>query len=163
MKNIILYDDYDFGYTEEEWKEIAKDLDLEYEYNSNAYYDYLNDELNCMGENLIYDLNYIQKPNTEYIAIADLGLWNGRRMGYKELSNLTDILGNYDYTKVYTDNYNLKVDGIHHDGTNYIIIRKFKDISDVQKENFLDKIYNGKVTPQDISRYTKSLLEDIDF
>lgn len=161
MKNITLYNDYDFSYTEEEWEEISQDLQLDYEYNSMEYYNFLNDELNLQAEILIEELKDIQQPHAEYIAIADLGLWNGRRVGYKELNNLTEVLGDYDYIKVYTDNYNLRVDGIHHDGTNYITIRKFKDISDTQKENFLDKIYSGKVTQKDISRYTKSLLEDI--
>lgn len=47
---------------------------------------------------------------------------------------------------------------IHHDGTNYLYYRKFKDgLSSDDKEDFLDKFYEGKATQDDIDRVTDKL------
>lgn len=94
----------------------------------------------------------------DLIAIADLGLWNGRFSGHKELKSLPDISTcMYDYNTIYVDRLDLKVRATHHDGTNYYTIREYKDISDEQRENFLDKIYYGKATRKDITRYTRAI------
>lgn len=59
------------------------------------------------------------------LVIADLGLWNGRRMGYKEIpsGNIRDCLsGGYDYTTWYVDKKgDFRCDDIHHDGTNHYL------------------------------------------
>jgi len=92
------------------------------------------------------------------LAIADLGLWNGRRCGYKELKSLEDVLyTSCDYERVYVDsNGDLRKTECHHDGSNSILYRYWKDgLTDVQKENFLDKLYYGKATQKDITRYTR--------
>lgn len=92
------------------------------------------------------------------LAIADLGLWNGRRCGYKELKSLEDIMySSCDYERVYVDsNGDLRKEESHHDGSNSILYRYWKDgLTDMQRENFLDKLYNGKATQKDITRYTR--------
>lgn len=92
------------------------------------------------------------------IAIADLGRWNGRFSGYKEVNNLADILyTECDYERVYVDsNGDLRKEETHHDGSNSILYRYWKEgLTDVQKDNFLDKIYDGKCTQKDITRYTR--------
>ena len=92
------------------------------------------------------------------IAIADVGRWNGRFSGYKEVRNLTDILySECDYEKVYVDpNGDLRKDESHHDGSNSILYRYWKDgLTTEQKDRFLDKIYNGECTQKDITRYTR--------
>lgn len=94
----------------------------------------------------------------EVIAIADLGLWNGRCGGYKNIKSLEEIMySECDYERVYVDsNGDLRKDESHHDGSNSILYRYWKDgLSEEQKENFLDKIYYGKVTQKDITRYTR--------
>ena len=94
----------------------------------------------------------------EVIAIADLGLWNGRRGAYKIINSLEDILySSCDYERVYVDsNGDLRKEESHHDGSNSILYRYWKDgLSDEQKENFLNKIYYGKCTQKDITRYTR--------
>lgn len=52
------------------------------------------------------------------LVIADLDLWNGRRMGYKEIpsGNIRDCLsGGYDYTTWYVDKKgDFRCDDIHH-------------------------------------------------
>lgn len=92
------------------------------------------------------------------IAIADVGRWNGRVSGYKEVKNLADVLySSCDYEKVYVDsNGDLRKKESHHDGSNSILYRYWKDgLTDEQRENFLNKIYNGECTQRDITRYTR--------
>ena len=96
----------------------------------------------------------------EIIAVADLGFWHGRRIGYKDYRHLQDIMyTSCDYEKIYVDGYgNLRKRESHHDGTNTILYRQWKDdITDIQKDNFRNKCYEGCLTKQDIYRYTKSL------
>ena len=92
------------------------------------------------------------------IAVADLGRWNGRFSGYKEVKNLADVLySDCDYERVYVDsNGDLRKEESHHDGSNSILYRYWKDgLTDEQKENFMSKIYNGECTQKDITRYTR--------
>lgn len=94
----------------------------------------------------------------ELIAIADLGRWNGRFSGYKRIKDLPDVLySSCDYERVYVDsNGDLRKEESHHDGSNSILYRYFKDnLTEEQKDNFLDKIYNGECTQKDITRYTR--------
>lgn len=94
----------------------------------------------------------------ELIAIADIGRWNGRVSGYKIIKDLPDVLySSCDYERVYVDsNGDLRKDESHHDGSNSILYRYFKDnLTEEQKDNFLDKIYNGECTQKDITRYTR--------
>ena len=92
------------------------------------------------------------------IAIADVGRWNGRFSGYKEIKQLVTVLyTSCDYERVYVDsNGDLRKEETHHDGSNSILYRYWKDgVTQEQKDNFMDKIYNGKCTQRDITRYTR--------
>lgn len=94
----------------------------------------------------------------EVIAIGHLGTWQGIFTGYKIINSLEDVLyTSCDYEKVYVDsNGDLRKEESHHDGNNSILYRYWKDgLSDEQKENFMDKIYHGKCTRKDITRYTR--------
>lgn len=100
------------------------------------------------------------------LVIADLGLWHGRRMGYREIEsgNIRDCL--YDpneYVEWYVDGYgNLRSISIHHDGRNNYLFRVWKDgTTDTQRENLEDKLYRGVATSQDISRVTRSIGKEI--
>ncbi len=127
-------------------------------------------------EDAIY--SYMVKTNGEYlederinlniqfsqpiVAIADLGLWNGHHSGYKDIEsgNIKDCLNTLnDYDTFYVDaEGDLRHDSVHHDGTNHILYRVFKeDISEEQIEDFKDKIYEGTVTQEDISAVTERL------
>ncbi len=93
------------------------------------------------------------------IALADLGLWNGRKPGYKmlskNLSSIFDISG--DRVKYYDDGRNIRGECVHHDGTNYILYRKLKsNVSVEQIERILYK-NNYSLNSNQISRYTESL------
>ena len=98
---------------------------------------------------------------TDIIVFADLGLWNGRRSGYKVLNsrNLKDVLdvccGDYIDWFV-NENGEMIITDCHHDGTNYYTVRAMRDLTDAQFENFSGKLWNG-ITEKDVKRYTRRL------
>lgn len=96
------------------------------------------------------------------LVIADLGLWNGRRQGYKILGNkASDILyDDADYIEWYGDGHNIKATATHHDGTNYLEYRIIREDRNIQ--NLLDAIYSGEeISRKKMNYYTKSLYKDI--
>lgn len=102
------------------------------------------------------------------IAIADLGLWNGRFSGYKELnsSNIKDCLNGFDsceYHEWYVDERgDLRCTAVHHDGTNYVLYRTYRDdVSEEQIDEFLTKIYDGNATEDDINAVTRKLGDEV--
>ena len=151
-------------------EEIEKDL-LEHKGEEGYYYDI--DESNSWACAVETNDMYLDDERAnlnidvgdEIIIIADLGLWYGRRNAYKLLrkTNIRDCLGNTvgDYVKWYVDDLgDLRCKDTHHDGTNFYTYRAWKtDISETQKENFIDKLYNGNATRKDITRYTRRLGE----
>lgn len=124
--------------------------------------------------NMILDMNYEDEQSNlnkyvdgNILAIADVGRWNGRVCGYKELSNnLKDIFKVWDSCEriqLYGENRQIKGTGYHHDGTNYVIFRKLReDITEVQKEKLLSAIYSNEDNAKNlIKRYTRSIYSDI--
>ncbi len=130
--------------TEEEKQEIAEELNWE--------------DLNELQYEFDKDL-----PE-DIIILATLGLWDGKHHAYKEMhsNNLQDcfyLTRDCGFGEFYVDSHkNLRSRQSHHDGTNYYCYRMWKEgLSDTQKQNFLEKVYQGKETSADISRYTKRL------
>lgn len=96
------------------------------------------------------------------LIIADLGLWNGRRQGYRILgTKVSDIMYDMaDYIEWYGDGHNIKATAAHHDGTNYYEYRVIREDRNI--ENLLDAIYNGEeITRKKLNYYTKSLYRDV--
>ncbi|MCH5176336.1 MAG: hypothetical protein J1F40_10675 [Prevotellaceae bacterium] len=90
------------------------------------------------------------------IAFADLGLWNGRRQGYKLMGhNIANILRSNDDAEWYGDTYNIRGTMHHHDGTNYVLYRVAKDEDAAQR--IADKIYDGEIDEAQFRRMTRSL------
>ncbi len=114
-------------------------------------------------ERVMLDIQYSEP----LIIIGDLGLWNGRRRGYKDIpsGNLKDCLYSSDseYCKWYVDEHgDFRGDEAHHDGVNHYLYRAFKpNITEEQMEDFKDKIYRNDFTQKDIDRYTRSVGNDI--
>lgn len=130
------------GYTEE----MGYTIDEQYQIAC----DWTNDALQDEKDNLDIELD------NNIVVIADLGLWNGRRRGYKVIgTNLNDTLRSFmdcmTEIEFYTDGYNYCATEYHHDGTNHYIFRVLKDGVDV------DKLGNYK----DIMKYTKSLKKTV--
>lgn len=135
---------------EEVPEEIDEDDVYEYMVETNA--DYLDDERTNLNIQLTRPI----------LVIGDLGLWNGRRMGYKEIpsGNIRDCLySDCDYNTWYVDGQgDLRCEAIHHDGRNYYTYRAFKPEATVaQMENLKDKLYHGTATRADITRITMRL------
>ena len=107
----------------------------------------------------------IQMPQA-ILVIGSLGLWNGRRIGYKEIDsgNIADcFFSDADFNEWYLDGRgDLCCDATHHDGTNHYLYRVYKNsATDTQIENLKEKIYCGTVTRRDITRITSRLGDKI--
>lgn len=160
LKEYVIYDNYDVC-SEENMEEEKRFLIDDGIYTEEE----ITDEIlmaRCYDNDRLFfdDEHAMLEDNSEgsLIAIADLGRWNGRFSGYKEVKNLADVLyTNCDYEKLYVDsNGDLRKEESHHDGSNSILYRYWKDgLTDEQKENFMSKIYNGECTQKDITRYTR--------
>jgi len=139
-------------------EEIEEKLNSEEELDNYIYEDN-NNWLDCERDNL-GSIKY----NQRIIVIAYLGLWYGRRQAYKFINSgkVRDCLSDdCDYVKWYVDRYNnFRAVASHHDGRNYYLYRVV-NCSERQLEKLCDKLYNGKATMKDISRYTKSIGKDI--
>lgn len=104
--------------------------------------------------------NLYKELDGRILAIANMGLWNGRRAGYKVLgTNLNEVLTSgigCDEKKVYYDGYNVCALGYHHDGYNTVEYREIREDRDIDK--LLNKIYmNEPITRKEINYYTRSL------
>lgn len=90
------------------------------------------------------------------IAFADLGLWHGRRKGYKIIGhNIANILHSSHDAEWFGDSYNIRGVEYHHDGTNYILYRVAKDMETAQR--IAEKIYSGAADEARFCRMTRSL------
>lgn len=142
----------------EDWKEAYRetaelngwDEDTD---NENNLWAFINEEIQRYLEDEHMNLNV--ETEGRIIAIADVGLWNGRRQGYKILgTNVNEIfLINEDYNEYYSDGHNIKATCIHHDGTNYIEYRV------IREDRNIDNLFDGnEITRKRLNYYTKSLL-----
>lgn len=151
MKKHIIYSDFDYDF-----EEYAKDCrenyneEPEWEY----YIEYMNDWIK--NEKMVLDIE-----TNGILAIADLGLWNGRFIGYKKVGDyISDCLHtSCDYAEWYVDSYgHFCCNETHHDGTNHIIYKEWKDgVTEEQKEMVMNKIYFGTCTERILRRYTQNL------
>ena len=102
----------------------------------------------------------------DILAIGDLGRWNGRRIGYKvyESGTISDCLSSEcEYAEWYVDrDGEFRGKEIHHDGTNYIYYRKFKENADYDdRAELMDQIYRGVAKQEDIDKLTEKLGKQI--
>ena len=149
------YDDWKDD-LEAEYPELSEDERQERMYEING--DYLDDER----------INLNIQLSRPILVIADLGLWNGHRMGYKEIAsgNIRDCLysgRDDDYSTWYVDKLgDMRCDAIHHDGTNHYLYRTYKDgVSEEQIDRLKEKIYGGVATSADITRVAERLGDEI--
>ena len=158
MKQHIIWTNDDFDALEEIKKDIMEDNpELTEEQALRCAYETRDEYLEDEKQNLNIEVG------DEIIIIADLGLWDGRRMGYKLIhsTNIRDCLSGTcgDYVTWYVDTLgDLRCDDIHHDGTNHYLYRAWKDgVSYAQRELLMQKIYCGIATRKDITRLTRKL------
>ena len=130
--------------------------------------DTLREEMYELNANYLDDerMNLNIYTQGRIVCIADIGLWNGRRLGYKlyghNIGECLEFFSDCDYADFYVDRYDFRCKQTHHDASTYAVFRELKpNLSSDQVDNFLWKIYNGKATQKDITRYTNSLKERI--
>lgn len=125
------------------------DEDEIYEWMIETNSEYLGDER----------LNLNKEVDGRILVIADLGLWHGRRSGYRIINsrNIKDILYcNEEYGEFYGDGYDIRGTETHHDGTNRYLYRMIREDRNI--ENLLDAIYKGEeISRSKLNYYTKSL------
>ena len=150
----------------EDWRDIALDdreEHLEY-WEHKDFEDRLWNFATDMNELNLDDLrtNLDIQLHTPILILADIGRWNGRVQGYKEIhsGNLKDIF----YAQVngmsdqhwFCDGYNICCQETHHDGTNYYIYRAIRNQNNI--EDLYEKILNREeITSSTLNYYTKSL------
>ena len=156
----IIWSNYDLDYEdwrddlEAEYPELTEDQRIALMYEING--DYLDDQR----------INLNIQLSQPILVIGDLGLWYGRRSGYKEIEsgNIRDCLyADTDYSTWYVDRLgDLRCDAIHHDGTNHYLYRAYKDgVRESQIDLLKDKLYRGIATRSDVTRITRRLGDDI--
>jgi hypothetical protein len=128
----------------------------------------------------IYECNYLalkderfefaqldNKLKTRIVAIANVGRWNGRKAGLKNIGHLEEVIDfmrSYDSWELYIDRYQLKGVGHHHDGTDYLTFKEIKEKYDYETleellfcdDNAIDVIENKMTTS--LRKYFKGYL-----
>ena len=127
-----------------------------YEWMEETNYDYLSDER----------VNLNVQLSQPIIVIGDIGRWNGRVMGYKDIpsGNIRDCLySEMNDSTWYVDRLgDLRCDAVHHDGTNHYLYRAYKEnASEAQIDRLKEKLYSGTATRSDVTRVTKRLGDEI--
>lgn len=150
----------------EDWREGLQDMsdyaELTEEELMDRMYELNNDYLDDERVNLD-----IQKSQP-IIAIADIGRWNGRAIGYKiiDSGNISDCLQmskDCEYGEWYINEFgDLHLTEHHHDGTNYLRYRVFKEtVTEQDIEEFELAIFERNLTEELIDKYTDRLGDDI--
>lgn len=157
----IIWSDYALAY-EVDWK---SDLEAGYpdmtdEERIIRMYEINNEHL----EDARIDLNIRMKQ--PIIVFGDLGLWYGRREGYKmiESGNIRDCLySDCDMNTWYVDGEgDLRCDAYHHDGTNHYLYRTLaENITEEQIYKLQQKILHGKDHTRETAWYTRRLGDEI--
>ena len=151
-------EDWKDGY--KEFLEINKIEDRDPE-DEDAIYEWMVETNDMYFDDERANLN--KEIDGRILVIADLGLWNGRKQGYKiiNIRNLNSILSyQYEYFEIYGDGYDIRATETHHDGTNYYLYRMIREDRNI--DNLLDAIYNGEeISRRKLNYYTKSLYKDV--
>lgn len=160
MKKRIIWSNKDIDF--DQWKEDLIAFQRENDYESpedvtdDDVWSFIDESLsNSLGDECI-NLNI--ETEGRILVIADLGLWNGRKQGYRVIhSNVSSIFSTgEDYNEWYSDGYNIKATVVHHDGTNFYEYRVIRENRNI--DHLLDAIYNGEdITRKKLNYYTKSL------
>lgn len=157
------------------WKHMIWSSEIDFDAWRDDYREEYPDATDDEIDEMINDQNYddlvyereilnINLPEP-IIVIADLGLWDGRRTGYREIAgNIakcldTRVSSSYSSTWYLDDRNDLVCDDCHHDGTNHYLFRVWKKTTTPrQRANFINKIMTGEtITRRDITRLTERL------
>ena len=161
VKEHLIFKTYGF-YTDEELQDFVNAE------NENRMEGEEKDTIESLSDCICEDINLFYNDEKEnlnktldnnIICIASMGLWNGKKSGYKIIgNNLNDVIASFscDEYKINTDNYNIKFEGYHHDGTNYIEFREIRNSDNI--DNLCNKIYNNEeISRSLLNYYTKPM------
>ena len=157
-KSYGMYSIKELEIEEQDTKEFLSENYPEIEQTDEAITDEIYDNISRWYDDETDNLD--KQLDGRILAIASMGLWNGRKTGYKILgSNLNEVLTSTigcDEKEVYFDGYNIKAEGYHHDGHNFVEYREIKEGKNIDK--LLDKIYMNKpISRSELNYYTKPL------
>lgn len=137
--------------------------ELEEEYPDSEGYNE-DDRINTMYEiNNSYledeEINLNKELSNNIVVIADAGLWNGRRSGYKFIgTNLNCVLSPSntcgDLITWYVEDKEVKCKDVHHDGTNYYTYRVLKQ--NIDKNEFEEAVFDTSIE-EATEKYTEPL------
>ena len=122
---------------------------------------------NSVSEDDLYSAKLdLSIPLGDLIVIADLGLWNGRKKAYKVIPNATladaITVAEGDYIDWYVEDGEMKIDDVHHDGTNHYLFRTWKDgVDEFHKGLTLTLIDHGFTDKKDLDVDTRPLGADV--
>lgn len=156
----IIWSDLNLNF--DEWK-----AELEAEYPEKSEDELVGFMYEIIGEYLEDErLNLDIQLSTLIMVCADIGRWNGGVSGYKmiESGNIRDCLEcNCDYNEWFINRLgDLRCTAVHHDGINHYLYRAIKEnVKELQIERLQDKLYDGTVKREDITRVTRRLGDEI--
>lgn len=144
-----------------DWQDFLEENDLleydecrQYEEVANYNHECLDDERD--------NLSFIEG---EVVAIADLGLWFGRELGYKIFKSVKDIFYTEgDYAEWYIDGSGVHGKVAHHDGTNhykYYLVKDNVDIGVLDDALYDSVIYGKRRLENVLKQYTRSLRKEV--
>ena len=156
-KSYGMYSLKEMEQAEQDAREHLKENNLE-DYETTDVTDTIYEDIDMWFED--EQSNLFRILDGRILCIADMGLWNGRRSGYKILgNNLNEVLTcgiGCDEKEIYCDAYNVLAEGYHHDGRNHVEFREIRE--DTNYEELLNKLYdNEPITRAEVRKYTKSL------
>lgn len=164
MKKHIIWSNMDLNIEDwrDDYKEYIEANEIDADVNDDdAVYDWMTETNSLYFDDEYINLN--KELEGRILVISDLGLWYGRRQGYRILgTNIHDILytGCGEYMEFYGDGHNIKGTSHHHDGTNYYLYRVIREDRNIDK--LLNAIYNGEeITSSKLNYYTKSLYKAV--
>jgi hypothetical protein len=163
IRNIWSYDENKELGTDEEIKEQHKEfleingLSLELAEDENEHYEYINMTLQEYLDDVQTEIEFHENAHgmKTYLIIANLGLWFGNRRGGKVVKGLWNAISSTleDYNTIYQEGRTLKVDAIHHDGTNNFEIYELTEKGEEwynrnndwrSREDICETLYNNK-------------------
>lgn len=146
----------------EDWREF-----LEEEYpgrTEEEYYDLMHE----LNNGYLDDerMNLDRQLSTPILVCADLGLWNGRKSGYRMIGsgNIKDCLDSgFADVEWYVDRQgDLRSIAIHHDGRNHYLYRAVRErVPDWKVERLQNRLYEGTASYADIAKITRRLGDEI--
>lgn len=119
--------DENYNPTEQEFEEYLR-------WDNEIWYEEIKNELEHLME------------GKKYKVKADLGLWYGRREGTRICEGFEAIsvcIMNGDYIRIYEERGTLKIDELHHDGTNHYTIKEITT-KGLRSPKLYDKMFGSE-------------------